>query len=56
MVQMDIDSTDGPVLLAMLRALTPAAIVVECREFLPFPFQYSFLGAPSCSCGHPACR
>eukprot|EP00929_Paragymnodinium_shiwhaense_P121357 TRINITY_DN93576_c0_g1_i1.p1 TRINITY_DN93576_c0_g1~~TRINITY_DN93576_c0_g1_i1.p1 ORF type:complete len:457 (-),score=38.08 TRINITY_DN93576_c0_g1_i1:217-1587(-) len=42
-VQMDIDSADAPLLLAILEQITPKVVVVEVRNFLPFPFKYAFL-------------
>ncbi|CAE8633761.1 unnamed protein product [Polarella glacialis] len=42
-IQVDIDTVDGPVMNALLEVTSPVALVVELREFLPMPFRYSCL-------------
>mmetsp|Transcript_123536 Transcript_123536/g.349252 ORF Transcript_123536/g.349252 Transcript_123536/m.349252 type:complete len:448 (-) Transcript_123536:139-1482(-) len=42
-LQVDIDSADGPVVQRLLEVVSPRAVVVEFREFVPFPLRYSFL-------------
>lgn len=42
-IQVDIDTIDGPILLKLVEATAPKAVVVEVRNFLPFPFRYACL-------------
>lgn len=42
-VQVDIDTVDGPVLMRLLELTTPQAVVVEVRSHVPFPFRYAGL-------------
>mmetsp|Transcript_95874 Transcript_95874/g.310780 ORF Transcript_95874/g.310780 Transcript_95874/m.310780 type:complete len:444 (+) Transcript_95874:99-1430(+) len=42
-LQVDIDTVDGPVVMKLLEFLSPRAVVVEVRNFLPFPFRYACL-------------
>jgi len=42
-LQVDIDTVDGPVVLKLLQVVTPLAVVVEMRNFVPFPLRYAFL-------------
>uniref|UniRef100_A0A7S4WC06 Methyltransferase FkbM domain-containing protein n=1 Tax=Alexandrium monilatum TaxID=311494 RepID=A0A7S4WC06_9DINO len=41
-VQVDIDTVDGPVLMKILEVTSPRAVVVELRNFVPFPFRYAY--------------
>ncbi|CAK0900094.1 unnamed protein product, partial [Prorocentrum cordatum] len=40
-VQVDVDSFDGPLLMQLLEVVSPSVIVVEVRHVLPFPFRYA---------------
>eukprot|EP00913_Durusdinium_trenchii_P019473 g18305.t2 len=42
-LQVDIDSFDGPMVQALLKLTQPKAVVVEIRDFVPFPFRYACL-------------
>eukprot|EP00928_Gymnodinium_smaydae_P036925 TRINITY_DN25720_c0_g1_i1.p1 TRINITY_DN25720_c0_g1~~TRINITY_DN25720_c0_g1_i1.p1 ORF type:complete len:517 (+),score=92.54 TRINITY_DN25720_c0_g1_i1:67-1551(+) len=42
-LQVDIDTMDGPVVMRALQLLRPQAVVVEVRNFLPLPFRYACL-------------
>jgi len=40
-LQVDIDSMDGPVVMKALEHFAPTAVVVELREVVPFPFRHA---------------
>ena len=42
-LQIDVDSIDGPLVEELLRHTQPRAVVVEIRDMIPFPFRYSCL-------------
>lgn len=42
-LQVDIDTLDGPVVMRILDVARPQAVVVEVRNFVPFPLRYAFL-------------
>ena len=44
-VQVDIDTVDGPVMMKLLEVVSPEAVVVEVRSLLPFPMRYACLRA-----------
>lgn len=46
-MQVDIDTADGPVVMKLLEVTSPQAVVVEVRNFVPFPLRYAFLATDS---------